>query len=195
VGEFAATKPQQSFGRRVTKMLPYAAALVFVAGGIAFLIAFFGNTAHTKKVATPPGPVVDASKTPKTVPLPKDARAVAGRYITSAMTRQNLPLSWKLTHPSLKAGYTYKQWLSGNIPVQYFPAKALAGASYRVEWSHPNDVMMDVFIFAKPKMASLSQAFYIELKPVGTGANRHWLVSYVAPHGGGQDVPALSPDG
>ena len=55
--------------------------------------------------------------------------------------------------------------------------------------------MMDVFIFAKPKMASLSQAFYIELKPVGTGANRHWLVSYVAPHGGGQDVPALSPDG
>jgi len=30
VGEFAATKPQQTFGRKVTKALPYVAALVFV---------------------------------------------------------------------------------------------------------------------------------------------------------------------
>jgi len=190
VGEFAATKPQQTLGRRVTKALPYVAALVFVAGGIAFLIAYFGNTSHVKQLPTRPGNPVDASKVQPTVPLPKDARAVAGRYITSAMTRQNLPLSWTLTHPELKAGFTRKQWLTGNIPVQYFPPKVLAGATYKVEWSHPNDVLLNVYIFGKGKQASMSQAFYIELKPVGTGAHKRWLVSYVAPNGGAQDRPA-----
>jgi hypothetical protein len=194
VGEFAATKPgPPTLGRRITKVLPYAAALVLVAGGIAVLIAFFGNTAHETTPKTPPGAGIDASKNPPTVAVPEGAKAVAAKFITSAMTRQNLPLSWKLTHPSLKQGYTYKQWLTGNIPVQYFPRKAFAGATYNVQWSHPNDVMLDVYIFGKP--ASLGQAFFVELKPVGTGAHKKWLVSYVVPNGGANNTPVLSPDG
>lgn len=195
VGEFAATKPQQTFGRRVTKALPYVAALVFVAGGIAFLIAYFGNTSHVKQPGTRPGQPVDASKVPATVPVPKAARTVAAQYIVATMTRKDMPLSWKLTHPKLKAGYTYKQWLTGNIPVQFFPPKAFAGASYKVEWSHPDDVLLNVYVFAKAKMASLSQAFYVELNPVGTGASKRWLVSYVAPSGGGQNRPELGAGG
>jgi hypothetical protein len=195
VGEFAATKPgPPTLGRRIQKALPYAAALVLVAGGIAFLIAFFGtNTAHETTPKTPPGPGIDASKTPRTVPVPDAAKTVAAKFITSAMTRQNLPLSWKLTHASLKQGYTYKQWLTGNIPVQYFPRKAFDGATYKVQWSHPNDVMLNVYIFGKP--ARLGQAFFVELKPAGTGEKKRWLVSYVVPNGGAQNVPALSPDG
>ena len=194
MGEFAATKPgPPTTGRRIQKALPYAAALVLVAGGIAFLIAFFGNTAHETTPKTPPGSVIDASKTPPNVPVPESAKDVAAKYITSAMTRQNLPLSWKLTHPTLKQGYTRKEWLTGNIPVQFFPRKAFAGARYNVQWSHPNDVLLDVYIFGKP--ASLGQAFFIELKPVGQGDKKRWLVSYVVPNGGAQNVPALSPDG
>jgi hypothetical protein len=194
VGEFAATKagpPTRS--ERITKALPYVAALVLVAGGVAVLIAYFGNTAHETVPKTPPGAVVDNSKAPANVPVPNEAKTVAAKYITSAMTRQNLPLSWKLTHPSLKQGFTHKEWLTGNIPVQFFPRKAFNGATYKVQWSHPNDVMLNVYIFGKP--ASLSQAFFIELKPVGEGSNKRWLVSYVVPNGGAQNVPALSPDG
>jgi hypothetical protein len=190
VGEFAATKPQQTFGRKVTKALPYVAALVFVAGGIAFLIAYFGNTSNVTHPNTARGPGIDASKNPPTVPVPQGAKSVAAEYVTSTMTRQNLPLSWTLTHPKLKAGYTRKEWLSGNIPVPVFPASAFAGATYKVQWSRPNDVMLNVYVFAKPKMARMSNAFFIELNPVGTGASKRWLVSYVAPSGGGQDVPA-----
>jgi hypothetical protein len=194
VGEFAATKPgPPTVGKRITKVLPYVAALVLVAGGIAVLIAYFGNTAHEATPKTPPGSVVDNSIPPKTVPVPDGAKSVAAKYITSAMTRQNLPLSWKLTHPSLKAGYTYKEWLTGNIPVQYISRKSFAGATYKVQWSHPNDVMLDVYIFGKP--ASLGQAFFIELKPAVTDGKKKWLVSYVVPNGGAQNVPALSPDG
>jgi hypothetical protein len=195
VGEFAATKPEQTLGRRVTKALPYLAALVFVAGGIAFLIAYFGNTSDVKHPGTRAGTPQDNSKVAATVPVPKGAEAVAAKYILATMTRQNMALSWKLTHPELKAGYSYKEWLTGNIPVQFFPRKAFAGATYKVQWSHPNDVLLDVYIFAKPKMATLSQAFFVELKPVGTGAGKRWLVSYVVPNGGAVNTPNLGTGG
>lgn len=191
MGEFAAGKPRNSLGRRVTKALPYVSALVFVAGAIAFLIAYFGNTSDVKHPGTRPGKPVDTSKVAPTVPVPGTARTVAGKYIVTAMTRQNLPLAWRLTHPKLKAGYTYKEWLSGNIPVQYFPAKAIAGASFRVRWSHPNDVMLDVYVFSKPSSGVKSQSFYLELNPVGTGKDKRWLVSYVAPSSGALTVPDI----
>jgi hypothetical protein len=195
VGEFAATKPEQTLGRRVTKALPYLAALVFVAGGVAFLIAYFGNTSDVTHPGTRPGTPVDASKNPATVPVPKGAKTVAAQYVLATMTRKDMALSWTLTHPELKAGYTRKEWLTGNIPVQFFPPKAFAGASYKVQWSHPNDVLLNVYLFAKPKMATLSQAFFIELKPVGTGASKRWLVSYVAPNGGALNTPNLGSGG
>ena len=77
--------------------------------------------------------------------------------------------------------------------MQFFPRKAFNGATYKVQWSHPNDVLLNVYIFGKP--ASLSQAYFLELKPVGTGTHKRWLVSYMVPNGGAQNVPALSPDG
>ena len=195
MGEFAARKPEQTLSRRVTKALPYVAALVFVAGGIAFLIAYFGNTSNVTHPGTRPGTPVDASKTPPTVPVPAAAKAVAAKYVLASMARENLPLSWNLTHPSLKAGYTRKEWLTGNIPVQVFPKSAFAGATYKVQWSHPNDVLLDVYIFAKPKMATLSQAFFMELKLVGTGTSKRWLVSYVGPNGGAVNTPQLGSGG
>jgi hypothetical protein len=182
---FGFEKTPDTTARKIAKWLPYVAALVFVAGGIAFLIAYFGNTSKVHYAQVRPGTPQDNSGTPKTVPVPKSARYVAAKYIITAMTRQNLPLSWKLTHPELKAGMTYKEWLTGNIPVQYFPPKALAGASFRVKWSHPNDVMLDVYVFSKPKSGIKSQSFYIELKPVG----KEWKVSYVMPSSGALVVP------
>jgi hypothetical protein len=183
VGEFAGTKPQQTFGRQVVKYLPYLAVLVFVVGGVAFLIKFYGNTSTITHPSARPGTPVDASKNPPSVPLPSTARRVAGEYIVATMARKNLPLSWKLTHPSLKKGYTYKEWLTGNIPVQFFPAAAVAGASFKVQYSHPKDVLLNVYVFSNDKKVK-TQSFFIELKPVGTGKAKHWLVSYVAPSSG-----------
>ena len=128
------------------------AALVLVAGGIAFLIAYFGNTAEVKHPGTRAGPAQDNSgKTPATCRSRRTPRASRPNMSSATMTRQNMALSWKLTHPELKNGYTYKQWLSGDIPVPVFPAERLRGASYKVQWSHPNDVLLDVYVFAKPK--------------------------------------------
>ena len=186
---FGFEKPEDTLGRKVAKWLLPVAIGVFLVGGIAFTIAYFGNTSHVKHPSVRPGNPVDASKTPPTVPVPKTARHVAGEYIITAMTRTNLAKSWALTHPELRKGYTKKEWLTGTIPVQYFPKKAIAGASFKVEYSHPNDVMLNVYVFAKPKSGVNSQSFFIGLKPVGSGANKQWKVYYVAPSSGAEIVP------
>src|SRR5438477_622522 len=186
---FGFEKPEDTLRRKVGKWLPLVAVGVFLAGAIAFTIAYFGNTSHVTHPGTRPGKPLDASKNPPNVAVPKTARHVAGEYIITAMTRQNLAKSWTLTHPDLRKGYTRKEWLSGTIPVQYFPAKAIAGASFKVEYSHPNDVMLNVYVFAKPKSGVKSQPFFIGLKPIGTGANKQWKVYYVAPSGNGFAVP------
>ena len=181
----------RSFSRKVTKWLPWIAGLVFVTGGIAFLIAFYGNTAHPNHPGTRPGKPVDASGTPPTVPVDPKARLVAGKFIASAVTRQNLAAAWKITEPGspLRGGFTYKQWLTGDIPVQPFPAKAMAGASYKVESSHPGEVTLNVYIFAKPKSGVKSQSFYIVLHPHGKGQQKRWLVNYWIPSSGAVVVP------
>ena len=195
MGEFAATKPAPpTLGRRITKALPYVAALVFVAGGIAFLIAYYGNTAHPQPVTTKQtGRSIDNSGVPKNVAVPKAAKIAAGEFILNAMTRSNLAKAWTYLHPDFKKQneVTRKEWMTGNIPVDFFPKNALAGVTYNVEWSHPGDVLLNTYVLGKGKQASLSQSFFVELKPLGKGAKKRWLVAYEAPSSGARNVPAL----
>ena len=190
----AARRP---FSRQVVRWLPWVSGLVFVAGAIAFLIVHFGNTSHQTHPGVRPGKPVDVSGTPPTVPVDPLARTVAGKFITSAVTRQNLAEAWKITEPgsALRQGYTYKEWLKGDIPVQPYPAKAIAGASYKVESSHPRELTLNVYIFSKPKSGVKPQNFFIVLHPHGTGTHKRWLVSYWVPASGAVVVPSLGAGG
>jgi hypothetical protein len=192
-----ATVAERPLSRKVAQWLPWFAGLVFVAGGIAFLIAYYGNTAHPNHPATRPGKAIDNSGTPPTVAVDPKARLVAGKFIQTAVTRQDLAAAWKITEPGspIRAGYSYKEWLSGTIPVQPFPAKAISGASYRVESSHPGELTLNVYIFAKPKSGVKSQSFFIVLHPHGTGKNKRWLVNYWIPSSGAVVVPSEGTSG
>jgi hypothetical protein len=178
---------------KIAKWLPWVAGLVFVAGGIAFLIAYYGNTADTHPIAaTGTGPVQDLSGTPKTVPVDPKARRAAGEFITSAVTRQNLRKGWQLAEPGgyvRPAGMTLKEWMTGNIPVQYYPAKAIDAASFRVETSFKNELTLNVYIFAKQGSGVKSQPFFIVMRPHGKGAHKRWLVNNFVPSSGAVTVP------
>jgi len=158
---------------------------VFVAGGIAFLLVFFGNTAEPRNIhADPNAPVKDLSGVPKSVPVDPKARLVAGKFITTAVTRKDLKTAWNLSEPGgfvRPKGMTLKEWMSGNIPVQFFPANALDGASFRVETSFENELTLNVYIYAKPKSGLNSQPFYIVLRPHGQGTHKRWLVNNFVP--------------
>ena len=160
------------------------AGFVLLAGVIAFAIAYFGtgepDRTDVRAATNEPAPI----KTEPTVPLDPKARQVAGEFVVTAVTRQNLRKSWTLTHPELRTGYTLKQWLTGNIPVPFYAPKSIDGASFKVESSHPGEVVLDLLILPKKGAVEGPQAFFVSLKPVGKGKNKHWAVTSFIPHGG-----------
>ena len=177
---------------RFVRKLTWASVFVLFAGVIAFSIAYFGNTGDKTDVraaTNEPAPV----KAEPTVPLDPKARAVAGQFVVTAVTRQDLKTSWRITHPELKTGYSYKQWLTGNIPVPFYAAKSIDAASFKVESSHPSEVMLDLLIIPKKGAVEGPQAFFVSLKAVGNGKAKHWLVTSFIPHGGSSQSVQAGP--
>jgi len=175
--------------RRFRRTLPWVSGIVLVAGIVAFMVAYFGNTGR-KFQLEPTGPPVKAAKPPPNVPVDPKARHVAGEFIVTAMSRTKLAKAWTLADPSFRSSVTHKEWLAGTLPgVTYFPPKDLLGATFRVDESHPRQVYLHVLVIAKPNSGVRSEDFSIGLKAVGTGKHKHWLVNYFAPVSGGGIVP------
>jgi hypothetical protein len=168
---------------RFVKKLSWASAFVLFAGVIAFAIAYFGDEPakiDVRAAANEPAPI----KTQPTVPLDPTARKVAGRFVVTAVTRQNVKAAWNLAHPELRSAVTRRQWLNGELPVPVYPAGAIDAASFKIEESHPREVVLDLLIIPKKGSGHDAQAFFVSLKAVGAGKAKRWLVTSFIPHGG-----------
>jgi hypothetical protein len=173
---------------RFVRTFSWISGLVLIAGVITFAVVKIGHTGKTT-TETFRGKAQVASPVAPTVKLDPTARRVAGEFITTAVTRQHLDRAWAISHPELRAGLSRKEWMSGTLPVQPFPANAIAGADFKVEESHPREATLRVLIVAKPSSGVRSQDFFITLKAVGEGKAKRWLVSYWIPVSGGGIVP------
>lgn len=173
------------------RVLLWLSALVLVAGVIAFTTARLGSSAAPPTVSGPDQPIDAQPTTANVSEVPKEAREAAAAFILSAVSRDDLPKAWKLTHSDLKAqcACTYKQWLSGNIPIQPFPIESLDGVTYAVDELKKDRVVLLVLLTAKKGAEPGEGIFYIGLKPEGSGKDRKWLVDYWAPKVG-VPVPA-----
>jgi hypothetical protein len=163
---------------RLVRYLPYLAALVLVAGGIAALIAFLGNTVHTVGPAPSAKPAV-LPEQQKTVPLAAAARRVAERFILTAVNRSDLRSAWALTGPELRGGLTYTEWLKGNIPVIPYPADV--GAHMKIDYSYKGRALLEYLLAPKKGSGAKPALFLLGVKVYGTGKHRHWLVNYWGP--------------
>ena len=173
----------------------WLSGLVLIAGVVAFVTVKLGSDDTTVQAATTPIPTstIDGSDydpgpsttPPKASDVPAAARKVAGEFILAAAGREDLPKAWKLSHPTLKqaCACTYKEWLTGNIPVQYFPTKGLRGASFSVNEVGPGLVVLEVLLTPARNAEVAAQAFYIGLRQVN-GKHGPWLVDYWAPQSG-----------
>ena len=161
---------------RAQRQVSLLSGLVFTAGVVAFTVAYFGDTGRSQE--TP------LSKTPaqvftprKQVPLDREARRVAGRFILTAVARENLGESYELAHPELRQGLTRREWLTGDIPVVYYPAKAIETATFKVDESYPDEAILEVALLPKESAKIKPQIFFIGLKKAGS----RWRVSYWVP--------------
>jgi hypothetical protein len=163
--------------RRIARLAPWISALVLVAGIVTFLLVFFRNTAKPEASTplTPAKPTQVAAQ--KNVPIQKQARVVAGRFILTAVQRKHLAEAWKLAAPPIRAGVTYKQWLSGNIAVvPWFGT--LGAVPLKVDYSYPREAQFTVILAPKPGTAGKPDTFIMGLKKYG----KQWKVTAWVPY-------------
>ena len=168
--------------------------LVLVVAGCAAAVGFlWPNTGHEENVFRPGKPQVTHEEPPAT-PLSKSdlasSQQILDEFVTTAVLRRHLDKSYDLVTAQLRGGMNRHEWLSGNIPVIPFPAKDFAFAKSKLRYSHANFARYDVLIWAKPHSQTGTTTFSMEMRAVGAGKQRHWLVDYFEPLGGGLSQPA-----
>lgn len=161
---------------RAQRRATLAAGLVLIAGAVTFTVAYVGNTGTSLEAPLSDEPA--QVFTPRNqVPLDKEARRVAGRFILTAVAREDLAESYDLTHPELRQGMSRKEWLTGNIPVVYYPAKAIETATFKVDESYPAEAILEVALLPKDSAKVKPQIFFIGLKRSAA----RWRVYYWVP--------------
>jgi hypothetical protein len=152
--------------------------VVLAAGIAAVLIVFLRNTGTSLETPKRNEPV-QVVKKEKQIPLERAAREVAGRFVLTAVLRRNLDQAWKITGPGLRAGITYKQWLTGNIPVVPFTHK-LDVAPMKIDVSRKDYALLEIALLAKSKKIK-PEYYIIELVKTGKGKYRRWVVNSWTP--------------
>lgn len=173
--------------RRFQKALPWVAGAVLALGVITFLQVL--NSPEKDDAATDSGAPARLISEPRTVPPSPKARKVVAQFINTAVARKNLAQAWKVSSPTLKEGVTYKQWMSGDIPVTPYDIDSVGRAPVRLDWSHPKEVGFTVSLLPRDGSTEKPQTFNITVKRFGQGAKAKWLVDYWAPYS-----PAAVPD-
>jgi hypothetical protein len=157
---------------------------------VALLGIYFSNTGHPVPSVYASGPVARVPPNPKTDPFTPDeqrqVRAVATRFVSSAVLRKNTGDSWEIATARLRQGLSQAQWASGSIPVVPYPAEAVALVRWRLSYSYGRRIGMKVAFFPKPGAQVNRQVFDIELQNAGSSAKPKWLVSDWVPSGGAQ---------
>ena len=166
--------------RHIERVLPWIGALVLAGGVATFLVVYFGRSdsspatnqaaVNTPASSEPAAPVV---------PVPDAARQVAGQFLATAVARKQLSRSYELATPTLRQGMSRKEWLTGNIPVPYYPVTrdGLDDARYTTDYSHPRDIQLEVVVAAPKSKPQPPGRFIVAIVKRGG----EWKVDYTGP--------------
>jgi hypothetical protein len=110
-------------------------------------------------------------------------RATIRRFIGTAVMRQHLDQSWDVIAPTMRAGYTKKQWLNSNgtLPIVPYPVDDLDKINYFLDYASTKGVLVEVGLNPKVSAHIRPTTFQIELVPVRLGTQTRWLVDYWMP--------------
>ena len=114
------------------------------------------------------------------------------RFVHTAVIRKDLDAAWSLASPAMRQGVTHAQWVSGDLPVQPFPARALARAEWRLRYVEERTLGIDVLVHPKPESPQPLMVYAAELTAPGSGSARRFLVDSWVPQttlGGGVAPP------
>jgi hypothetical protein len=157
------------------KVFPWLSALILAAGVIALIIKLVPGTSGTQDASSTKNPT-RVAPTPKTVKLSNAARGVAGRFILTAVRRQHLDEAWKISGPEIRQDLTYKEWLTGNIPVIPYNAP-ISITPMKIDYSFKNQALVEVALVpVKTAKKAKTELYFLELRRIGKGTHAHWVV-------------------
>jgi hypothetical protein len=148
--------------RRLKLLLPWVSAAVLLAGIGTFVGVHLANTAAKEPglSSTP----VKVPKAHKQVSLPDSARRVAGEFILTAVARKQLDRSWALAHPTLREGFTRKEWDTGDIPVVPYQVGKINEANFKVDYAYPNEAQIELVLVPKKGVRDRPHQFMMGLR-------------------------------
>ena len=172
--------------KRVAVLAVLAAAAV-----VATIIGLtWSNTSREKETFEPGKAQVIHGQVPVAL-SPADRRAVlraVRRFVETAVARRDLAAAYDLTTPDLRGGVSRSQWARGEIAVPAYPVYRYGA---RITDTYRNDVSVQLFLMARRRGVD-PLGVDVELKAVGKGASRRWLVSYYLPR---QTLATAAPRG
>jgi hypothetical protein len=178
---------------RFGRYLLWLGVAVLVAGVVAVIVVFAGGKSDNTSASPDKGfkPTLPAKSTPlknsagvtvKTFSQLDDrTRGTIQTFIATAVARKHLENSWSIVTPTMRAGYTFKQWKSGeNLPVIPYPGVNAKRVQYFLDYATSREILIEVGLAGKPGVSTRPVTFQLGLRPAGKGP-RHWLVSYWMP--------------
>jgi hypothetical protein len=159
------------------KALPWVLVVLVVGGVIAVVGIKYANTGHSTATPLSNKPAVDVSKVPPTVRLPPGATRVARRFIETAVARKNLPEAYSLVTSEIRQGQSLKSWNTGNIAVVPYPVVDVKYAPMKIDFSYPNEAMIEVALLPTTGSKVHGQLFIMDL----VKRDGQWLVNSWTP--------------
>ena len=167
--------------RRRRRLVPVA-ILLAVAGPLVYLGVHYSSPGDPGAAT---GPLVAGPEyaQPKNAPFTRasqrEVRRVLHDFIGTAVVRHDAGRSWDLTAPSMREGFTRKQWNRGDMPVVPYPAADKGWGTWNfVEYSYKGMVGLEVLLFPKPGSGYSAVTADVELVK---GRDGRWRVDYWMP--------------
>src|SRR5204862_7914338 len=121
-----------------------------VAGIGALLLTCVGTTGTKEQVNTT-GPAAKFTPPPKEIKSPVAAWKVARDFVYTAVARKNPAHSYESSDANMRGGLTLKQWLTGTIPVVFYPTDRLFKINWKnTNYAYPREAMVNLVLIAKP---------------------------------------------
>ena len=160
-----------------------AVALVFA---VALVLAILSLPKHgrrfTETFRNEPSQVVVSDKpVAVTRAMRRQVNETLVRFVATAVTRKDPVAAWDLSTGAMKRGTARAEWARGNLPVFPYPAIPAQARGWTVISSVKDDLVADL-VLQPPRGSKRGPVeFNVELKAVGKGPARRWLVdSFIA---------------
>src|SRR5215216_3689480 len=146
---------------RFQRYLLWFGVAVFAAGAAALVFVFVGGS-DNKSGNPDPGfhPTLPSRSIPlkngdgvtvKTYSqLDPQVRSDIKTFIGTLVARKNLGSSWEVVSPTLRRGYTPKQWASGaDLPVVPYPGVDTKRVQYFLDYASTREILLEVGLAGK----------------------------------------------